>query len=145
MKKINLSKLVFVLLLLPTFHCIPSDLTQSPRIDKRNTSDWFPYGQRPSGDNLYYDKNNIDSRDGIITLWVLADFVTPNQKSMRSGSANIQIDCSQKKYKYLKFAYYTQQMAVGDIADLIFKANPKWIAIKKQPPYLKLLELACAK
>ena len=94
------------------------ELTQTKKSKSSINSNWEKIGSNVAGDEFYFDVN-LRKVNGFIYFWLLSDFKTPVESTVKglnflSSKIYLQLDCGILRLKELESTYYSGQMGKGE-------------------------------
>ena len=76
--------------------------------------DWNFVVENLNGSKFYYDKDRVRKSGKSIFFWVLTDHIKPTKwGGVLSYTIYVQLECSNFRYKYLKYQTYNKSMGEG--------------------------------
>lgn len=75
---------------------------------------WEEIGTTGAGETTFYiDRSTIRKNNIFHRIWTLSNNKTPDRFGVNSGTALVEIDCSNDKYRFLQMTAFGGQMAYG--------------------------------
>lgn len=115
-------------------------------------ADWHHYGLDEDANFLYYDKNAIDTADGVVRVWQRKVFTSDNLFRIRQVLGEryykllekltlYEINCAARTYQERAFAYYDNE---GRYIDGRYREFVRdWKKISGQADMVRLFRICC--
>lgn len=106
--------------------------------------EWSEFGELAEGHTVYLDVEGMKIHNGYRYLWVLTDFLEPDEWGTLSNKSYHKVDCKEFRVQILQYVFYKQPMGEGS-------GEPKTSSIKdwKYPSPNSIseliIELVCEK
>jgi hypothetical protein len=106
--------------------------------------EWSEFGEVAGGQTFYMDVEGMRIHNGYRYLWVLIDFLEPNEWGTLSQKTYHKVDCKEFRVQILQYVYYKQPMGEGS-GEPSTSSDKDWIYATPNSMNELIIELVCEK
>jgi hypothetical protein len=108
-------------------------------------SQWVKFASGLPGGSLsgwYYDKEFLRDSPSRKVFWMLKDLNKPDENDRHSYRFLVQIDCKEKKFRFIQVAGFKEPMASGEPVG-VDSTLGRWVSIAPDTLFIHVNGLVC--
>lgn len=109
------------------------------------TAQWVKFASGVSGSTLsgwYYDKEFLRDSGTRKIFWMVKDLTAPDENQRHSYKFLVQMDCLEKKFRFIQVAGFKEPMAAGEQLG-VDSALGKWQTLNSDTLFAHVKGLVC--